>query len=180
MMTSPQTLREPLRCAMVMLTIALALVSPGALAQAAEPAAVPLAFGSFFAQPIGPRGLEISPTLRAAQGRRVRLVGFMVAQEEPVPGRFMLTPRPVSMSEHADGEADDLPPTAVTVLLHPSQADRLVPHQRGLIALTGRLEVGRDEDPSTGRVSWVRLHLEPGAVIDAAATAATPVPSPAR
>ena len=110
----------------------------------------------------------------------MRLIGFMVAQEEPAPGRFMLTPRPVTMSEHADGEADDLPPATVTVLLHPSQADRLVPHQRGLIALTGRLDVGRNEEPNTGRVTWVRLHLDAGAVIDGAATAATPALMPVR
>ena len=124
-----------------------------------------LKFSSFFSQPVGPLGLQIAGALRAADGQRVRLVGYMVAQEEPVAGRFMLTPRPVRMSEHADGEADDLPPTTVTVLLDERQRDRVVPHQPGLIALTGRLQVGREEDAS-GRVSWVRLHLEPNAVAE--------------
>jgi hypothetical protein len=135
-----------------------------AFAQTPEPAPIALTFGSFFAQPIGPRGLEISEALHRADGKRVHLVGYMVAQEEPQPGRFLLTPRPVIMSEHADGEADDLPPATVTVLLDASHADHLVPHQRGLLALTGRLEVGRDEDPTTGRVSWVRLQLDANAI----------------
>jgi hypothetical protein len=164
-----------MRTRVVLCALTLALGSAGAFAQATEPPAIALAFGSFFARPIGPRGLEISAALRAADGQRVRLVGFMVAQEDPVPGRFLLTPRPVAMSEHADGEADDLPPATVTVQLHPSQADRLVPHQRGLIALSGRLALGRDEDPVSGRVSWVRLHLDPQAVVDASAAAPTPV-----
>src|SRR5436305_8502261 len=92
-----------------------------ALAAGAAPAldATELKFGQFFRAPVGPRGLEISDTLRGAHGRRVRLVGYMVAQELPSPGRFMLTPRPVRMSEHADGDADDLPPATVTVHLAP-------------------------------------------------------------
>jgi hypothetical protein len=144
-----------------------------ASAQPAERTPIELTFGSFFAQPIGPRGLEISETLHRANGQRVRLLGYMVAQEEPLPGRFLLTPRPVRMSEHADGEADDLPPATVTVLLDASHADHRVPHQRGLVALTGRLEVGRDEDTTTGRVSWIRLQLD-SSVIAAATDPAGP------
>ncbi len=131
----------------------------------ARPLAEPLElkFSQFFQQPIGARGLTLSDALKAADGREVRLVGYMVAQEQPRPGRFWLTPRPVRMSEHADGEADDLPPSTVTVQLAPSQTDRLVPHQDGLLVLTGRLRVGRVED-ETGRVSWVRLELPPEAL----------------
>ncbi len=47
----------------------------------------------------------------------------MVLQESPVAGRFLLTPRPVQMSQHADGEADDLPPSTVTVYLDAIQND---------------------------------------------------------
>jgi hypothetical protein len=147
---------------------ALTLAAPWA-AHAAEP--LELNFGSLFQHPIGPRGLEISDSLRAAEGQRVRLVGYMVAQEQPAAGRFLLTPRPVRLSEHADGDADDLPPTTVTVLLAPSQHERSIPHHPGLIALTGRLELGRAED-ATGRVSWLRLQLDP----DALSSDAQPTP----
>jgi len=82
----------------------------------------------------------------------------MVQQEVPQPGRFMLSPRPVQMSEHADGDADDLPLALATVYLDPEQQDWVVPYTRGLIALTGTLEVGRFEEVD-GRVSWVRLRL---------------------
>lgn len=148
----------------------LLILQGGAWAQAAPRDATPLEFASFFRQPVGPRGLEPGEALRAADGQTVRLVGYMVAQEQAQAGRFMLTPRPVRLSKHADGEADDLPPSTVTVLLDPGQQDRVVVHSPGLLALTGRLQVGRAEDPS-GRVSWVRLLLGPQAVAGSALAA---------
>jgi len=160
------------------LALAVAVSVAPAAAQADDGAPVDLKFASFFKQPVGPRGLEIAEALRAADGQRVRLVGYMVAQEEPLAGRFMLTPRPVRMSEHADGDADDLPPATVTVLLDARQRDRIVAHQSGLIAITGRLTLGREEDAS-GRVSWVRLQLDPEALaadrLSAAPATATPI-----
>jgi hypothetical protein len=158
-------LRAVRRCghacaALVLLTLLASAVSAqDTLAESVQD----LKFSSFFRQPIGPRGLELSDSLRAADGRVVRLVGYMVSQEELQPGRFLLTPRPVRMSEHADGDADDLPPATVTVLLDETQRDRITVHQPGLVELTGRLQLGREEDAS-GRVSWVRLYLAPEAV----------------
>ncbi|MFG6442151.1 hypothetical protein [Roseateles sp. LKC17W] len=91
----------------------------GGLAMPAFAQPLTLSFHEFFAQPIGPRGA----VLQAAVGREVRLTGFMVRRERPQAG---LTPRPVNMAEHADGEADDLPATAVTVVLDEARRDRLV------------------------------------------------------
>ncbi|MFI4932162.1 MAG: hypothetical protein ACHP83_18100 [Burkholderiales bacterium] len=142
----------------------LAMSSSAQQAQARDEA-LELKFADFFVQPVGPRGLTIADALRAADGRRVRLVGYMVSQEQPMPGQFMLTPRPVRISEHADGEASDLPPATVLVMLDERQRDRVIAHQPGLIALAGRLEVGRAEDPC-GRVSWVRLRLDPKSIAD--------------
>ena len=124
-----------------------------------------LKFSSFFRQPGGPRGLELGEALHAADGQQVRLVGDMVAQESPTPGRFMLAPRPVRLSEDANGAADDLLSAVVTVLLAECQQQRAVVHQPGLLALVGRLQVGRQEEAS-GRVSWVRLVLAPHALVD--------------
>ena len=147
----------------------------GLLPLMAPAAAAPLelSFADFFAQPIGPRGLEPTPQLMAAAGHEVRLVGFMVQREQPQAGRFLLTPRPVSMSEHADGDADDLPASTVTVLLPESQRERFVTHQNGPVALTGQLEYGPAED-DTGRVSWIRLRLSPDALAAQASAAAAP------
>jgi len=126
------------------------------------PLAVPpaaLSFQKFFHHPIGPAGLEFSDTLRQANGAFVQLTGYMVHQEAPTPGQFLLAPRPVQMSEHADGDADDLPPATVLVTLDDSQHEWLVPHIRGLVSVSGRLSVGRSE-ADDGRVSWVRLRLD--------------------
>jgi len=157
------------------LTLAASPAFAGPLATSAE-APVELRFADFFRQPVGPRGLEIADGLRAADGRTVRLVGYMVAREDAVAGRFQLTPRPVRMSEHADGDADDLPPATVTVLLDPAQQDRIVAHQAGLVALTGRLQVGRLEG-ADGRVSWFRLQLDPAATATTVSLAPPPVHS---
>jgi hypothetical protein len=134
-----------------------------ALAQLADPAVIDLPLSSFFKLPVGPRGLELSDRVQQADGRTVRLVGYMVAREDATAGRFLITPRPVRLSEHADGEADDLPPATVTVLLDPSQAGRIVLHKAGPLILQGRLQVGRAED-TTDRVSWFRLQLDPDAL----------------
>lgn len=129
-------------------------------APAPSPPLIELAFHDFFQTPVGPAGLEISDALRQADGQNVRLVGYMVQQESPVPGRFFLTPRPVQMSENADGDADDLPPATVVVYLDPEQKDWKVPHVRGLLSVSGQLRLARQEE-SCGRVSWVQLQLGP-------------------
>lgn len=152
--------------------ISLAGLIAASAASAAEPPAE-LAFGDFFAQPIGPRGLQPTPRLLSANGQAVRIVGFMVQREQPQTGQFLLTPRPVSMAEHADGEADDLPAATVTVLLPEAQRERLVAHQPGPLAVSGRLEYGPQEDAS-GRVSWIRLHLAPEALAAQPSAAAHP------
>ena len=121
-----------------------------------------LNFRDFFQQPMGTHGMEITDTLRRADGQRMRITGYMVQQETPAMGRFMLTPRPVRMSEHADGDADDLPAAWVMVYLDPSQSNFAVPHVRGLVEISGLLSVGRYEE-ADGRVSWIRLQLDPEA-----------------
>ncbi len=60
-----------------------------------------LRFRDFFCVPVGQKGLEISDTWRLAHGQTVRLVGYMVHQENPAPGRFMLAQRQVQRSRPA-------------------------------------------------------------------------------
>jgi len=113
----------------------------------------------FFQFPVGPSGLQFSPSLRQAQGKKVALSGYIVQQEIATPGQFLLTPRPVQMSQHADGEADDLPPSTVLVSLPADQMDWMVAYTSGLVEVVGVLDVGRQEG-ADGRVSWVRLQLD--------------------
>ncbi len=121
-----------------------------------------LRFADFFKLPMGNQGAEMTPALLAANGQTVKLTGYMVQQERAAQGHFMLTPRPVRMSEQADGDADDLPAAWAMVYLDPAQKDFAIPYQRGLLELSGVLSVGRLEE-ADGRVSWVRLQLQPEA-----------------
>lgn len=147
----------------------LLLIAPGAAVRAddlppagvaAEPAVLDLDFRELLSGPVGARGPVWSERLRAADGRRVRITGYMVTQEIGRPGRFFLAPRPLAMSEHADGEADDLPPTVLTVLMPPQDAEVVPLPTRGRLQLTGTLRVGRAE-LDDGRIVWLRLELEP-------------------
>lgn len=119
-----------------------------------------LPFKNFFKSPISSNGPEFTDMLLNSHRQNRQIIGFMVQQENPHLGRFLLAPRPVMMTEHADGEADDLPVMLVTVYLDTSQEHWIVPHTRGLISLFGRIEVGRHEE-TDGRVSWVRMRLTP-------------------
>jgi hypothetical protein len=121
-----------------------------------------LRFRDFFRSSVGSTGVEISDTLRQSDGQTVRLMGYMVQQKNLTPGRFMLTPGPVQMSENADGDAKDLPPATVLVYLDPDLQDWKVPYVRGLVTVSGKLSVNRTEELD-GRVSWVRLQLDPEA-----------------
>lgn len=115
-------------------------------------------FGEFYRMPIGPLGLEPSEKLLASNGKRVRLVGYMVREENPAPNRFMLSPLPVTLGDEDESLSDDLPPSTVFVRLTNTH-DRNVPYIPGLIHLTGILEIGA-KDEAEGRVSAVRLILD--------------------
>lgn len=116
-----------------------------------------LRFDQFYRIPVGPRGLEMTDTLRALAGQRVRIAGYVVRDDEAAAGSFILAPVKVTMAAHADGEANDLPAAHVVVMLPDPEARVTAPTMR--VALTGILHVGRRED-AEGRVSWVRLQLE--------------------
>lgn len=161
------TYRRARQFACCLAAVALACIACAALAdpasggsvalvrESAPPAAaINLPFRDFYRMPVGPRGLEFTDRLRAAHGQRVRLLGYVVTQESPSPGMFLLSPVPVRLSEQADGPADDLPVAVVFV-----HSDVLAPAGT-LVAVTGRLSVGRQEE-ADGRVSWVRLVREP-------------------
>jgi len=118
-----------------------------------------LRFAQFFHTPAGPRGLEPTAALLGLDGSRVRLFGYMVHSDAPQPGAFQLSSLPVTLAEEADGAADDLPPTVVTVRLPLALAGRMVPFVPGILMVEGELSVG-DRDEPDGRRSLVRLQLD--------------------
>jgi len=135
------------------------VMAQSAVQQGAQADSLRLRMTEFFQSPVGPKGLQISPSLRDAQGKKISIQGYVVQQEVAASGQFLLTPRPIQMSQHADGEADDLPPSTVLVVLPAEQRDWMVAYTRGLVEVVGVLDVGRQEGPD-GRVTWVRLQLD--------------------
>ena len=118
-----------------------------------------LRFAQFFHTPAGPRGLEPTEALLRLDGRRVRLFGYMVRSDAPQTGTFLLSSLPVTLAEQADGAADDLPPTVVTVRLPEPLAGRVVTFIPGILMVEGELAVGCRDEPD-GRRSLVRLQLD--------------------
>jgi hypothetical protein len=121
---------------------------------------VALAFDDFFVKDA--RNLEPTPALVAANGKRVRIVGFMAQMELPPKSGFYLTRRPVFCDEAGGGTAD-LPPDAVRVVVvseHPNE----IPYLPGPLAIVGILDIGHKEE-ADGTVSPLRLLLrgEPAA-----------------
>lgn len=139
--------------------LALALLMGQAWGAAPENTVTDIRFADFFQHPIGRAGLQLNPKIQALNGQHVRISGYQVAQDEAPAGRFFLSPAPVSMAEAADGDADDLAASTVTVFLPPTQ-EKLLPHYLpGRWQLTGTLQVGRLELPD-GRVSWFQLRMD--------------------
>jgi hypothetical protein len=127
----------------------------------AEP--ITLELHALFKLPMGPKGLEVTQKVVDASGQKVRLTGFMVKHEMPTQGAFMLAPRPVQMSEHADGDANDLPASVCWVYLDSSQNKWLVPHIPGPVTVEGYFTFKRVE-ARDGAVSWFHLQLPPDAI----------------
>ena len=133
------------------------------LAIDAKSKVVQVSFGDFFQMPFGPTGLSFTTKAKALVGQTVSITGYMVKMEHPMAGQFILSPRPVEINDHADGDANDLPAHAVLVLLDPAQAEALVPYRAGLVQIEGQLELGRQETDQA-QVSWIRLRLQKDAV----------------
>jgi len=118
-----------------------------------------LKFSEFFVSPVGPRGLVLTDKLANLDGKRVRMVGYMVEQHEGPPGKFIFSALPLQLHDHDSALADDLPASVVHVTV-PTCVGREVPHVPGLMLLTGRLNVGH-RDEADGRTSFVRMDLDP-------------------
>jgi hypothetical protein len=118
-----------------------------------------LEFSDFFRHPVGPRGLELTESLLQLEGKRVRILGYMIQQSDPASRCFLFSPRPVKMHEREYGFADELPASTMHVFTDAS-APETVPFTPGPLLLTGTLSVGNRQEPS-GRVSLVRLQLDP-------------------
>lgn len=139
-----------------------------------------LKFADFFKTPVGPKGLELTDRIRSLDGKRVRILGFMVVEavgqcnadpqpktrgrraaawfEASVPGRMLLCPTGQTVNFGHYGLCESLPPQTLFVTV-PAFFGEPVPYTPGPMLLTGRLEVGQKTEPD-GRISTVRLLLD--------------------
>ena len=154
-----------LRKAFPVVMAVLAAVVTTAFGQESAPKLLPplpvgvtsLAFDEFFVLPVGPRGLTLTEKLKSLDGKRVRILGYMVRQDEPLPNTLLLTEKPVTIEEH-EGGFSDLPTAYVRVVV-PSAKDKPVSYTPRPLLLTGVLSVGPHAEKDD-TISLVRLTLE--------------------
>lgn len=118
-----------------------------------------LQFSEIYQLPVGPAGLVFTEKVRALAGKKVRMLGYMVKQTQPMPWRLLLSPVPMTLHESHYGFAEDLPPQVVHAFTERTTTP-ILPHTPGMLLLTGRLELEAREEPD-GRVSHVRLFVDP-------------------
>lgn len=133
-----------------------------------------LRFREIYRMPVGEKGLEYSDRALALSGKRVRVLGYMVHEDEPVPGRLLLAPFPFKLLTEEYGLAEDLPATVIYVHMPKAAGAGPVAYTAGFMLLTGVLELGPGEEPD-GRISSVRIQLDPPT---GGSVAVTPAGSP--
>ncbi|MFR8276131.1 MAG: hypothetical protein ACLU98_07250 [Desulfovibrio fairfieldensis] len=101
----------------------------------------------------GVLGMEFSDKLKALNGKKVRIKGFMAPPLKADSVFFVLTRQPVSLCPFCNSEAD-WPSDIIVAYL--DEGERFVQNNEA-IAAEGLLEVGSATDPQTGFVSLVRL-----------------------
>jgi hypothetical protein len=132
---------------------------PDSQPSAALPSATDLSFREFYKLPIGPLGLEPTSKLLSLKNKRVHLQGFMVKEDEPTAGIFMVSLVPVNIPDKEDGPSDYLPGATVFVHMPAEDVAETLAYRPGMWDLVGTLQLGAKEE-GNGRNSYVRLLLD--------------------
>src|SRR5262245_33698937 len=128
------------------------------------PAAPPIAFEEFYA--FGPRAPQPTAKLLGLNGKRVKLMGFMVQMERGPLGGFYLAPYPAFCDESGGGRGG-LPPPSVLVLLEGARGKE-VAFVDGVLEVTGILDVG-NKAGEDGEAATIRLFVaEPSFIVSKA------------
>ena len=120
--------------------------------RALDAGATELGFDEIYAAQ-GVLGMEFSDKLKALNGKKVRIKGFMAPPLKADSVFFVLTRQPVSLCPFCNSEAD-WPSDIIVAYMDDGQ--RFVQNNEA-IAAEGILEVGSATDPQTGFVSLLRL-----------------------
>ena len=127
---------------LVAASVLLAGCSGSTVATQKLPPATPIEFSELLR--VEGRGLAPTEKLKALDGERVKIDGFMAQMENPVPGGFWLCPVAVFQDESGAGTGD-LPPHSIFVKVRSAQ-EKPVEYLKGLLTVTGVLEL-HDEAP---------------------------------
>lgn len=112
----------------------------------------PLTFDGLYSE-FGVRGLVFSPSVKAAAGHAVSIVGYMAPPLKAEAAFFVLTREPLAICPFCQSDAD-WPSDIVVVRL--AEASPIV-SAGTRVTVTGRLEVGPATDADTGFVSQLRI-----------------------
>jgi hypothetical protein len=122
---------------------------------AQQPAPVQLKFSELYGK-VTIRGMEFSPKLLEAGGKRVEILGYMAPPLKPRIEFFVLTKTPMSTCPFCSTAAD-WPPDIVLIY---APKNRELLSMSGPIRVRGKLELGAKEDSSTGFVSLIRVYAD--------------------
>lgn len=118
----------------------------------------PLSFDEVFMTPAGPKGLEYTAKIKALDGQKIRVTGFMVRHADIDTRAFLFCATPRAYNEREEGLADSIPPHMFYVTMPVREQD--APAWRGeKMTLYGTLELGSHQELS-GRISHLRLRCE--------------------
>jgi hypothetical protein len=122
---------------------------------AAGEVAVRLGFSEFFASGSS-RGLVFSEKLRGLNGNRVVISGYMAPPLKPSLDFFVLTLQPMAICPFCDSDAS-WPDNIVVVYL---RRGKTIEAATNALQVTGRLNIGRHVDETTGFVSQIRIYAD--------------------
>ncbi len=118
----------------------------------------PLDFNEVFVAPAGPKGLQYTDRIKALDGRKVAMTGFMVKNYGPDPSVFVFSNVPRIHNEREEGLADSLPPSLLHVIMQVRPGDAPA-WRREKLTVYGKLELGAHQELN-GRISHLRLRCD--------------------
>lgn len=124
---------------------------------------IPLELEDIYVKPAGPEGLELTAAAQKLHGAKIKTSGQMVRHLHDDPRMFLMHPTPMTLIMSEFGLADDLPPSALHVILpdRPGWAPVWTPRP---LEVFGTFELGPRQEVD-GRISHFRLMVDH--VIDA-------------
>jgi hypothetical protein len=114
-----------------------------------------LRFSEFFASGSA-RGLVFSEKLKGLNGSSVVMSGYMAPPLKPSLDFFVLTMQPMAICPFCDSDAS-WPENIVVVYL---KGGKTIEATINALQVTGRLDLGRHVDETTGFVSQIRIYAD--------------------